>query len=93
MWKTKSILLIALSCAGYVKSAALTNAWKEGDFEELYTSSLNLTRYPSANTPASMQFDQNQKRWTWYNPAYVQTNVALPNYPTAGAKGMKARLS
>jgi hypothetical protein len=59
MLKTKGILFLALTYVGYVNSAALSNATKEGDFEEYYTTSLNLTRYPSANTPASMQFDQN----------------------------------
>ena len=54
MLKIKSSLLIALAYAGCVNSAALTNAWKENDFEEFYTTPLNLTRYPSANTPASM---------------------------------------
>ncbi len=51
-------LFLALAFTGYVSSKALTNATKEVDFEEFYTSPLNLTRYPGANTATSMQFDQ-----------------------------------
>lgn len=71
----------------------MTKIWKEGDFEEFYTSSLNLTRYPYAQIPFLMQADQSSNTWTWYKPDYLKTNVPMPNYPKSGEKGMRVRLS
>ncbi|EAS06315.2 glycoside hydrolase family 16 protein (macronuclear) [Tetrahymena thermophila SB210] len=76
-----------------VINALQQSAYIETDFiEDLTKPALNSTRWMDYSTAQPFQFDQDSKRWTTHNPAYLQLGVSLPNNPD-NAKGMSLRLS